>query len=333
MTRHSAGGIRRRLALTAIAVATVASAGLPSLAQAQAFPSRPIRLIVPNPPGGATDVMARTLAKVMQEQSNAPVIVDNRVGASGSIGVMATVNAPPDGYTIMLTLADATTIYPLLKKTPPYLVEKDLTPIAQVAFTNVLFAVSDTSPYRTVKDVVDASRTKKMNYGSNGFGTTAHLWIELFKAKTGANMLHVPYKGAAPSLQALIGGEHDFLVASPASLKVQLDAGRVRPIAATSAKRLPQFPNVPTMAESGYPDFVVGAWFGVFGPPHLPAPIADKLHAMIVSAMKSPEYQKHADTFMFDTQPVARAEFAKLVAADAAVWRAAIAAAKIEPVE
>ena len=329
MTRErAAGGIRRRLAVVAIA----AVAAVPALAQ-ETFPARPIKMIVPAAPGGGTDVMARTLAKVMHEQNNVPVVVENRAGASGSIGVQAVVNAPPDGYTIMVTLADATTIYPLLKKIPPYKVEKDLTALAQVAYTNVVFAVNVNSPYKTVKDIVDASRSKKVNYGSNGFGTTSHLWIELFKAKTGANMLHVPYKGAAPSLQALVAGEHDFLVASPASLKGQLDAGRVRPLAVTSAKRLPSFPNVPTMVESGYPDFVVGAWFGAFGPPNLPAPIADKLHDMIVKAMKSDEYQLHANKFMFDTQPIARAQFTKLVSDDAALWRAAIEAAKIEPVE
>lgn len=321
--------IRRRLALQlALAGAAIA---LPALSLAQAYPSRPIRLIVPAAPGGATDVMARTLAKVMGEQNNVPIVVDNRAGASGSIGVQGTISAPADGYTIMLTLADATTIFPLLKKNPPYRVDRDLTALAQIAYTNVVFAVNANSTYKTVQDIVDASKQKKMAYGSNGFGTTSHLWIELFKAKTGANILHVPYKGAAPSLQALVAGEHEMVVASPASLKAQLDAGRVRPIAVTSAKRLPSFPNVPTMVESGYPDFVVGAWFGVFGPPNLPQPIADKLHDMIVSAMKSPEYQKHADTFMFDTQPVPRAEFTRLVAADATVWKSAIEAAQIKP--
>lgn len=328
MSDPSTFGLRRRAArLLLVAAAT----GLPALAQAQAYPSNLIRMIVPAAPGGATDVMARALSKVMGEQNNVSVIVENRAGASGSIGVQATINAPADGYTIMLTLSDATTIYPLLKKTPPYRADRDLTAIAQVAYTNVMFAVNANSPYKTVKDVVEASKRKEMAYGSNGVGTTAHLWIELFKAKTGATMLHVPYKGAAPSLQGLLGGEHEFLVASPASLKGQLDAGRVRPVATTSARRLPAFPNVPTMVESGFPDFVVGAWFGVFGPANLPAPIADKLHEMVVKAMKSPEYQKHADNFMFDTPPVSRAEFAKLVAEDATLWKAAIEAAQIKP--
>lgn len=319
---------RRQMLQFALAATAV---GLPSRAEAQAYPSRLIRMIVPAAPGGGTDVLARALAKVMGEQNNATVIVDNRAGASGSIGVQSVIGAPADGYTIMLTLADATTIFPLLKKKPPYNVDKDLTALAQVAYTNVAFAVNANSPYTTVKDIVEASKTKKIAYGSNGFGTTSHLWIELFKAKTGADLLHVPYKGAAPSLQGLLGGEHDMVVASPATLKGQLNSGGIRLIAVTSAKRLAALPNVPTMVEVGYPEFVVGAWFGVFGPPNMAPDLADKLHDMILSAMNSPEYQKHAETFMFDTRPLPRAGFAKLLADDAAVWKAAIEAAQIKP--
>ncbi|HPU51869.1 MAG TPA: tripartite tricarboxylate transporter substrate binding protein [Burkholderiaceae bacterium] len=329
MKSHPTTGRPRRLALLSVLVA--AALGLPALAGAQAYPSKAIRMIIPAAPGGGTDVMGRTLARVMSEKNGIPVVVENRPGASGSIGVQAVINAPPDGYTILMTLADATTIYPLLKKNPPYRVERDLTPIAQVAFTHVLYAVSATSPYKTVQDLVAASKTSKMAYGSNGFATTAHLWIELFKQKTGADMLHVPYKGAAPALQALIAGEHSMVVASPATLKVQMDAGRVRPIVATSPKRMPGFPDVPTMIESGYPDFVVGAWFGVFAPAKMPAALADKLHDMVLAAMATPEYQKHAESFKFDTPQMPRAEFAKMISADAGVWRSAIEAAKIEP--
>lgn len=320
--------MRRRLAL---GLAFAASLALPALSHAQDFPSRPIKMIVPAAPGGATDVMARTLAKVMGEQNNVPVIVDNRAGASGSIGVQATISAPPDGYTIMLTLADATTIYPLTKKVQPYRADKDLTAIAQVAWTNVLFSVPASSPYKTIKELIDASKTTKMAYSSNGHGSTSHLWMELFKVKTGAQLLHVPYKGAAPALQGMVAGETNLVISSPASAKVMLDGGRIRPLVVTSAQRLPAFPNVPTFVETGYPDLVLGAWFGMFGPPGMSPAVADKLHSMIVSAMKSPEYLKHASSFMFDVQPVSRAQFTKLVADDAALWRQAIEAAQIKP--
>jgi tripartite-type tricarboxylate transporter receptor subunit TctC len=329
MKSRSIAARTRRHALLSMLAAT--AIGLPGLAGAQSYPSKPIKMIIPAAPGGGTDVMGRTLARVMSEKNGIPVVVENRPGASGSIGVQAVINAPADGYTILMTLADATTIYPLLKKAPPYKVDRDLTPIAQVAFTHVLYAVSTASPYKSVQDLVAQSKGSKMAYGSNGFATTSHLWIELFKQKTGADMLHVPYKGAAPALQGLLSGEHSLVVASPATLKVQMDAGRVRPIAATSPKRLPAFPDVPTMVESGYADFVVGAWFGIFAPAKMSPAIADKLHDMIVTAMATPEYQKHAESFKFDTPQMPRADFAKLIAADAAVWRAAIEAAKIEP--
>lgn len=322
--------INKKTRRSVLALLSVGAFALPTISAAQDFPSQPIKLIVPASPGGSTDVMGRILAKVMGEQNNVPVIVENRPGAAGSIGIQATINAKPDGYTIALTLPDTTSIYPLTRKVPPYTL-KDLTPLGQVAYSNILMVVNAASPYKTVKDVIEASKTKKMAYGSHGYGTTAHLWIELFKNITGADMLHVPYKGAAPTLQALIGGEHEFMVGSPATFKPQLDAGRARPIAAGSATRIPTFPDVPTMVESGYPDYVIGVWFGVFGPPDLPAPIADKLNDMIVTAVKSPEYQKQASTFMFDTPQPNRAEFAKMVEDDLETWKIAFKAAGIEP--
>jgi len=323
--------VYRRLVLRlGLALAATASV-FPVVTHAQAFPSRPIKMIVPASPGGATDVMARILGKLIGEKSGVPVIVENRAGASGSIGVQATIDAPPDGYTIMLTLADATTIYPLTKKVPPYQADKDLTALAQVAWTNVLFSVPASSPYKTLKAFIDASKTKKLAYSSNGYGTNTHLWMELFKLKTGAQLLHVPYKGAAPALQAMIAGETAFAISSPASAKAMLDAGRLRPLAITSSERDPTFPNIPTLAESGYPELVMGAWFGVFGPPNMSPAIADKLHSMIMSALTSEEYQKQAKTFVFDVPQVSRAEFSKLVADDAALWRQAIEAAQIKP--
>ncbi len=194
----------------------------------------------------------------------------------------------------------------------------------------MLFSVPATSPYKTVRELVDASKTRKMAYSSNGHGTNTHLWMELFKVKTGGQLLHVPYKGAAPALQGMVAGETDIAISSPASAKVLTDGGRLRPVAIASAQRSPTFPNLPTLVESGYPDLVFGAWFGVFGPANLPPAVADKLHAMITSAMKSPEYIKHAETFSFDVQPTTRAQFTKLIAEDAALWRQAIDAAQIK---
>lgn len=329
MSLPKASGACRRLALQLALAALVG--GLPAAAQAQAYPARPIKLIIPASPGGSTDVMGRLLAKVMSEQNAVPVVVENKAGASGSIGVQTTVTAPPDGYTIMFTLPDATTIYPLLKKNPPYRVDRDLTSIAQVAKTHVVFAVTASSPIKTVHEFVAQTKQRKMSYGSNGFGTTSHLWIELFKQKTGADLLHVPYKGAGPAMLGLIGGETDFIVASPASLKAHLEAGRIRPLVATSPRRLDALPNVATMVESGYPDFVVSAWFGVFGPPNMNAVLADKLHEMVTAAVNSAEFRKQAAAVQFEIQPLSRDDFTKMIAADAGVWRTAIDAAGIKP--
>ena len=322
--------LRRRTLGLMLAAGALA---LPLGAYAQAFPSRPIKMIVPASPGGGTDVIARTLAKVMGEQNNVPVVVENRAGASGSIGVQATINSAPDGYTIMLTLADATTIYPLTKKVPPYNADKDLTPLAQVAWTNILFSTPASAPYKTINELIDASKTSQMAYSSNGHGTNTHLWMERFKKSTGAQLLHVPYKGAAPALQGMVAGETNLAISSPASAKVMLDGGLLRPLAIASPERSPLFPDVPTLVESGYPDLVLGAWFGVFGPAGMDAAVADKLHEMIIAAVKSPEYQKHAQSFMFDLPITSRADFTKLVADDTPLWKQAMEAAGIEPGE
>ena len=330
-------GARSALSALAALVAVIGLVGLwlaPGAVRAQEFPEsgRVMRLIIPASPGGGTDIMGRTLARIIAEQNKVSVVVENKAGASGSIGVQALVNAPPDGYTIMLTLADATTIYPLLKKTPPYRADRDLTPIAQIAQTEVLFAVPATAPaYRSVDEFVQETRRRNMQYGSNGFGTVTHLWIELFKLKTGAKLLHVPYKGAAPAIQALSAGEVDFVVASPTSLKAAIDGGRARPLVAGGTERVAGFPNVPTLSESGYPDFSVSAWFGVFAPAKVSPAVADRLHAMVGAAIRSEPFRQHAETFRFRVPATTRQDFAQLILKDLDHWRLAIDAAGIKP--
>lgn len=322
---------RRRRAIGA--VLAVSLIGLVPAAQAESFPTRPIKIVVPANPGGGTDVMGRVLSKVMTEQGSVPVVVENKGGASGAIGVQSVVSAPADGYTLLFTLADAPSIFPLLKKNPPYRVEKDLTPLAHVANTYVAFAVASNSPHKTVEELVRQSKQSKMSYGSNGFGTTAHLWLEMFKHATGADLLHVPYKSAAPAMQGLIGGEVDLIVASPASLAAHMEAGRIRPLAVSSPQRLEIMPNVPTMKEIGYPDFSAVAWFGVLGPANMDPAVADKVHAMVTEAVKSPEFKKLAARLQLESPPLSREEFKELVWEDSAGWKRTIDAARIEPID
>ncbi len=315
---------------TLLLATAAAAALLPTAAVAQDYPSRAIKIIVPAPPGGSTDVMTRVLAKVMGEQNNVPVVVENRAGAAGSIGVQSVIAAPPDGYTLVMSAADATTIFPMMKKVPPYRVDQNLTALAQIAYTDFLFAVPANSPYTTLRDLLEASKTKKMAYSSNGHGSGNHLWMELFLAKTGYNkVLHVPYKGAAPAVQGLLAGETDLMITSPASGRAMFEAGRMKPLVTSSPTRLASYPNVPTFAQAGFPALVMGAWFGVFGPAGMSPALADKLHTMLVNATTSAEYQKQAGVFSFNTQPVSRAAFAKLVLDDAVLLKAAIDAAQI----
>jgi len=319
----------RRAVLLQLAGAAAAALLPPAVRARTDYPSRLVKLIVPAPPGGSTDVMARAIARAMEGQHNIPVVVENRPGAAGAIGIQAAIIAPPDGYTITLSAADATLIYPMLRKIPPYHHDRDLTPIAQVAYTNFLFVVPGDSPCHSIQEVVEASKRRHMAYSSNGYGSGNHLWMEAFKAHAGATLLHVPYNGAAPAMQALMAGEVDFMITSPASAHTALASGRMRPLAVSSERRLPGFPNVPTLIESGYPGVVMGAWFGVFGPANMPPSIVEKLHTMVTDATQSPEYQKQAEAFMFDTQPVSRTAFAKVISDDTALLKAAIESADL----
>lgn len=319
----------RRLAVLASLAGLLVLAGVSPAALAQAFPSRPIRLIVPAAPGGSTDILARVLGKIIQEQAGVPVVVDNRAGAAGSIGVSAAVHAPANGYTLLISVPDAVTVYPLMKKDVPYRVEKDLTPIALIANTHYVFAVSGASPARSVQDFVALAKSGKLTYASQGSGSSGQLVSEMFKLRTGADLLHVPYKGVGPAMVAVIGREADMIATSPASLKSFVDGGQLRALATTSERRLDTLPDVPTMAESGYADFVIPAWWGVFAPANLDPALADKLHDIMVAAIASPEFQKQAVSMQLELEPMERQAFGTMLAAESIRWKQLIDSAKI----
>lgn len=298
------------------------------LAQAQAYPSRPIHIIVPAAAGGPTDAIGRILGKVMSEQYNVPVIIDNKAGAAGSIGVHATVTAPPDGYTLLVSTPDAVTVYPQVKKNAPYRTT-DLTPITLVASTPYVFAVSAQSPARTMPEFVALAKTQKLAMSTPGAGASGHIVMELLKQRAGIDLLHVPYKGAGPALQAIIAGETAITATSPVTLKGHIDSGKLRALAVSKSVRNPVLPNVPTMIESGFPNFDVSAWFGVFAPPGTPGPVSDKLNEMVLAAMKSPDYVSRTAALGLDIEPISRGKYGEMLAAEAERWKQLIESAKI----
>lgn len=299
-----------------------------ALAQ-DAFPSRSIRLVVPAVPGGSSDSISRTLAKVMSEQNGVQVIVDNRPGASGTIGSSAVARMPADGYSFLLS--DGTiALYPLMA-TSPYTLEKDLIPLMQVTSTHFVFAVNPKLGVNTMKDFVAlaARQPGKLTYSSPGNGSLGHLVMETIKKRNNVFVLHVPYRGAAPALQAVLAQEVDIMVTSPASLKGFVDRGQLQAIGYTGTARTPTLPNVPTMTELGFQDTVLSAWWGIFLPSGVPPAVSEKLTAMITSALRSPEFMRQAATLSLDVTPIVGRDFTQKIAQENAGWKQLIESSKI----
>lgn len=274
---------QRRLVLNALmTAATLAVATLPLTAvHAQDFPSKPLTVVVPYPAAGAADIFGRAIAQALEENLKQPVVVENKPGAGGNVGMAYVARSKPDGYTIGLgtigTQSINQFIYPEMQHNP----EKDLTPIALVSLTPNVMVVSATSPWKNLGDVIKAGRDakdKKLTYGTPGIGSSPHLTGAYFEAMTGVELLHVPFKGISGSMPALIGGQIDLLFDNLSGSITQInDGSRVRGIAVTSAARSPLAPNLPTFTESGVAGFDVTAWFAIYVPKGTPQPVVDKL--------------------------------------------------------
>lgn len=258
-----------------------------TMANAQDWPLKPVRIIVPFGAGGGTDIQARLLAKNFYESMNQTFLVDNRSGAGGIIGAELAVRSPADGYTILFTTASIAVNVTLYGKRVKFDPLKDLTPVSWISSTPLVLVTHPSVPVKSVQELVAlAKRTGKMTAASNGPGTTSHLSIEMLKQATGIDIVHVPYKGGGPSIAALVGGETDFLFSTGPVAAAQRKAGRVRALAVTTAKKSSAFPDLPTMS-SLYPGFESDNWYAMFFPAGTPKPIVDKLNAEIKKAVKA----------------------------------------------
>ena len=283
-------GIARNIAMALVSLGVILA---PSVALAQAYPAKTITLVVPFPPGGTTDVLARSIAQKMGESWGQSVIVDNRPGAGATIGAAQVAKAPADGYTLLMGAVHhtiATSIYAKL----PYDFQKDLAPVTIVAMVPNILSVNPGVPAKNVKELVAYGKANpgKLSYGSNGQGTAQHLIGEQFSALTGVEMLHVPYKGSGPLTSDLIAGQVSMSFDTITPVLPQIKAGKLRPLAVTTAARSPALPEVPTLAESGLAGFDQGTWFGVLAPAATPKEIVGKLNAEIVRILKLPDIQK-----------------------------------------
>lgn len=302
------------------------AAALPLAATAQPsdFPSRPIRIVVPAAPGGATDNVARSLAKIITEQSKATVVIENKPGASGSIGIMQVVNAKPDGYTLVISAVDGVIIYPLLRPEAPYRHDKDLTAISLTGDMHFAYAVNAGSKFKNLKELIEASKTEKLSYATPGAGTSGHMCVEMLKQRTGAELLHVPYGGAAPAMMSVVAGETDLVCTTPTSLKPFLAGGKLRALGNTNEVRTDALPGVPTMLELGYKDFVVHPWNGIFGPRGMDASTADRLNQMINDALNSEAFRRIASSLGMNVQLLSRAAFEAKLKEENDTWGATV---------
>ena len=260
-------------------------------ALAQPYPTKPVRLIVGLAPGGATDIMARTLTPGLSEELGQPVVVDNRPGAAGSIGAGIVAKAPPDGYTLFLASSSFTSNV-VLEKNGPYDPLRDFAPITNIASAPFLLVVRSSLPVSSVQELIAYAKANpgKLNYASSGIGSTAHLTGELLKRAAGIEMTHIVYRGAGPALADVLGGQVDMMFASMVSSLHHAKSGKLKALAVTSARRSSVVPEYPTVAEAGVPGFEMTGYFGLLAPAHTPAAIVDAVHDAVVRVIKRPDF-------------------------------------------
>ena len=306
--------VRMILATAAMIVAGVVSG--------QNFPNRPVTLTVGFAPGGGADTAARLIAQKLGENVGVPVVVENKAGAGGNIAAQHIATAPPDGYTIHLTSVGPMAVAPHLVKTLPYDPKRDIAPITMgVVFPNV-FVVPSGVPAKTLAEFVAMAKQRpgKLTYGSSGVGGAGHLAGELFKERAGIDVLHVPYKGGGPAMTDLLGGRLDMYVGVPSTVGPHVDAGKLRALATTGAKRTSMMPNVPTVAESGYPGFEAINWYAFVAPARTPKDLLDFWNRELTKALNDPKIVAELAKDGLDPAPGTRDELAQYIERESLKW-------------
>ena len=303
-------------------------AGASSLSMAQtpaAYPVKPITMIVPFPPGGVTDLVARELAKRLSDGLGQPVVVDNRAGAGGNIGTAVLAKAQPDGYTLGVMTVSAMSIGPHIHKSLSFVPSKDFTPITNIVNTPGAVLAGIKTPYNSLPDLVKAAKAQpgKISYASVGLGSLPHLIAEKLSFDAGIGMVHIPYKGAAPAMQDLLSGVVELSFESSLTNTVaNYNSGRLKVLATTGSKRVPILGNIPTVAESGYPGFVAQGWFGFFGPAGLPPAITKRLNEIATNMLRDKAVVEKFDNLGIQADPLAPEQFVKFLQEQDRIWAA-----------
>jgi tripartite-type tricarboxylate transporter receptor subunit TctC len=305
--------ICRLAALAALSFAALA-------AQAQGFPDKPVKLLVPQTPGGASDALARIVAQKLGEKWGQPVVVENRAGAGGNVGMEVVANAPADGYTLLMSYVGTHAINGALYKKLPFDPERDFAPVATLATLPFVVVGRADAPFRTIPELVAAAKRGSLTYGSAGNGSVNHLLGEMFNSAAAVKLVHVPYRGAAPAMQDLMAGQIQLVFTSLPSVAGAIKQGTLHPLAVTSARRAAAFANIPTIAEAGFADFDVNPWFGLFAPARVPPQVIRKINADVNEILKTKDVQEKfmaqgAEPYLTTPQ-----EFAAVLKADIEKW-------------
>jgi tripartite-type tricarboxylate transporter receptor subunit TctC len=327
---------QHRLARAFCALAAPCLLALAAPAAAQPYPAKPIRVIVPFPPGNAGDVTARSIGDKLSQRLGQPVIIDNRAGAQGNIGTDAVAKAPPDGYTILVTSLSPVVITPSVSKNTPYDPLKDLAPVAMIGYTGMILVAPPQLPVSNVPELIAYVKANpgKVTYASLGSGTLSMLAMEMFKRAAGVDVLHVPYKGSAQALTDLIGGQVTLMIDGMTSSYGQVKAGKLKAIAISARNRSVFAPSIPTMSESGVAglkDFDIAGWVGMLAPANTPKPVVDRLNAEVNQILQQPDFKERTATAGLELYPPATPEqFGTFIGKELARYREVSKALNIE---
>jgi tripartite-type tricarboxylate transporter receptor subunit TctC len=320
-----------RRILSATALAAFASLAVPLAAWAQAFPTKPITLVVPNPPGGLVDTSARLVAEPLARVIGQSVVVDNKPGASGNLAYQTVARAPKDGHTLLVSYSGYHIANPILMDKLPWEL-KDLTPVGLITVATNVIAVHPSVPANNLKEFIAYAKQHpgKLNYASQGNGSVSHIGTEIFKLQTGVNMVHVPYKGSGQAIADVLGGQVELFITTPPSVMQHVQSGKLKALAVTGKTRHPGMPNVPTVAEAGLANFELESWVALYAPAGTPAATLQKLSADVKRSMELPETKQRADAAGIEVRFLSPAETSKVLERETAEWAKAIKAANIK---
>ena len=315
------GAARVVVAAFRAVIVAYAMALTPALA-AEPFPAKPAHLVVPFPPGGPLDAIGRAIAQKLTEAWGQGVVVENKPGAGGNIGADYVAKSAPDGYTVVMGALSTHAVNPSLYAKMPYDAQKDFAPITLVAVTPNVLVVNPSLPVHSVKELIEYAKANpgKLSFGSGSNGSAGHLAGELFKVDTGTDMVHVPYKGAAPAMQALLAGDTQLMFDNLASAMAQVKAGKLRALAVTTAQRSKLAPDLPTMAEAGVPGFDISTWFGLLAPAGTPPAVIEKWNVDVTKILSAPEMRERLAAQGAEAAPDSPAEFAQFIARELAKY-------------